>query len=74
MIGSVLEYVDLQELCRKGSRPKLATVVRWAEQNGIRFRYDGNGGIWTTVEALNAALGLGAANDDEIYEPHQVLR
>ena len=74
MIGPVLEYEDLQELCKRGGRPKLATVVRWAEQNGIRFRYDGNGGIWTTVEALNAALGLSAANDDEMYEPHQVLR
>lgn len=72
MIGSVFEYEDLQELCKKGKKPKLCTVVRWAERNGIRFRYDGSGGIWTTVAALNSALGLSAANDDK-FSPDEVL-
>lgn len=29
----------------------------------MRYRYDGKGGIWTTLDALNAAIGLRAAND-----------
>lgn len=35
--------------------------------------YDGRGGIWTTLDALNAALGLGAANDDNKLLPDQVF-
>lgn len=58
MIGEVLQYQDLQELCRPGKRPRLATVERWARDRGIRVQYDGKGGIWTTITALNEALGL----------------
>jgi len=38
-------------------------MERWANTNGIRYKYDGRGGIWTTVEAINAALGVSAAVD-----------
>ena len=58
MIGEVLQYHDLQELCRPGKRPRLATVERWARDRGIRVQYDGKGGVWTTITALNEALGL----------------
>lgn len=58
MIGEVLQFSDLQELCRPGKRPRLATVERWARQRNIRVQYDGKGGIWTTMAALNEALGL----------------
>lgn len=67
MNGQVLHFADLQRLCRPAPDaplPKLATVERWAKAQGIRYRYDGQGGIWTTLDALNAALGLQAANDD----------
>lgn len=67
MIGPILQFEDLQRLCRpapEAPMPKLATVERWAKAQGIRYRYDGQGGIWTTLDALNAALGLQAANDD----------
>ena len=56
MIGPILQFQDLQRLCRPdpdAAPPRLATVVRWAEQQGIPFKYDGNGGIFTTVDALN---------------------
>lgn len=62
MIGPILQFHDLQRLCRpdpEARPPRLATVVRWAGQQGIPFKYDGNGGIFTTVDAVNAALGLG---------------
>lgn len=58
MIGPVLQFADLQELCRPGERPRLATVEAWARSQGIPYRYDGKGGIWTTVDALNHAIGL----------------
>lgn len=58
MIGSILQYEDLQQLCQPGKRPRLATVEAWARRQGIRFQYDGRGGIWTTLDALNVALGI----------------
>lgn len=72
MIGPVLQFEDLQEICKPGEKPRLATVEAWARAQGIRYRYDGRGGIWTTQEALNAALGLTAANAEK-YESDQVL-
>jgi hypothetical protein len=45
-------------------------VIRWADGCGIRFLYDGSGGIWTTMDALNHALGLAAATPHlEPYDP-----
>lgn len=75
MIGDILEFSDLQRLCRPrttDSPPKRATVEAWAFKQGIAFKYDGRGGIWTTKDALNAALGLrGAANGDK-YDPNEL--
>jgi len=58
LIGEILQFRDLQELCQPGKRPRLATVERWARDRHIRFQYDACGGIWTTTTALNEALGL----------------
>lgn len=58
--GRVLTFTDLQRLCMpRGPLPRVGTVRRWADRQGIRYRADGKGGIWTTLAALNAALGLG---------------
>lgn len=76
MIGHVLQFEDLQRMCRPNPdapMPKLSTVVRWAEQQGIRYKYDGQGGIWTTLEAVNAALGIGSANDSQAYSPSELF-
>lgn len=73
MIGLVLQFEDLQNLCKPGEKPRLATVEAWARAQGVRFRYDGKGGIWTTMEALNAALGVAAANDDGKYNPDELV-
>jgi hypothetical protein len=40
-------------------------MERWARLNGIRYKYDGKGGIWTTVDAMNAAVGITPA----VYGP-----
>ncbi|KUF35094.1 hypothetical protein AO826_20555 [Xanthomonas phaseoli pv. manihotis] len=58
MIGPVLQFEDLQQICKPGEHPRLATVEGWARTSGIKYQYDGRGGIWTTLDALNYALGL----------------
>ncbi|MBN8260951.1 MAG: hypothetical protein J0L59_01345 [Xanthomonadales bacterium] len=66
MIGDrILQFEDLQEMCRPGKKPRLATVARWADDNGIRYKYDGEGGIWTTLDAVERAVrgGNPAGND-----------
>lgn len=74
MIGDVLQFRDLQELCRPGKRPRLATVERWARARGVRIQYDGEGGVWTTTAALNAALGLASpAQTQETYVATDLL-
>lgn len=69
MIGTALTFDDLRRLSRLGEKAKLATVERWANKNGIRYKYDGKGGIWTTAAALDAALGLSASPSDA--EPYR---
>ncbi|HEL4265736.1 TPA: hypothetical protein UM524_000460 [Stenotrophomonas maltophilia] len=70
MNKAILQFHDLQELCQQGKKPRLATVIRWANECDIRLLYDGGGGIWTTMDALNEALGLaGATPHLEPYDP-----
>jgi hypothetical protein len=64
VIGPVLQFEDLQQLCKPGEHPRLATVEAWARKIGLRYTYDGRGGLLSTVHALNVALGVGPANDD----------
>jgi len=62
MIGvKVLEFSDLQRLSGFDRR---ADVERWAATIGLPVKAC-RGGVWTTLDALNRALGLPAANDDE---------
>lgn len=60
MIGPIVEFSDLQRLSGFDRR---ADVERWAQTNGVPVK-PCRGGVWTTLDALNAALGLAAANDD----------
>lgn len=73
MIGPILQFQDLQELCRPGEHPRLATVEAWARRIGLRYTYDGKGGIVTTVDALNAAIGVTQAANDGKYDADEVL-
>lgn len=68
MIGSILQYEDLQQLCKPDGRPTLATVEAWARRIGLRYTYDAKGGIISSVDAFNAAIGIQAANADT-YSP-----
>jgi hypothetical protein len=70
MIGHVLELEDLQRL--SGKR-RLAEVERYLTAQGIPFKRS-KAGLWTTLEALNAALGVQLPpTNDGAYGANQVL-
>lgn len=58
MIGPLIDFDDLRKLSRLGDAAKLSTVERWPQRVGIKYSYDGRGGIWTTMDAMNAAIGV----------------
>jgi hypothetical protein len=64
----VVDAFQLRELSGKRTA---SAVRRWATKQGIRVR-DGKEGPWTTVEALNEALGVSSANDSA-YRPGEVI-
>jgi len=63
---SLLCFDDLRRLSGYKRR---ADVERWAKDNGIAVK-PCRGGVWTTLEAVNVALGVAAANDSAApYDP-----
>lgn len=68
MIGNIVEFDDLKRLSGFDRR---ADVERWAQQIGLPYRVC-RSGIWTTVEAMNATLGLADAGPKAPY-PTQVI-
>lgn len=77
MVSAILDFDDLRRVSRLGERATLARVEAWARRSGIRFQYDGRGGIWTTIEAMNAALGITASPQPQgaggMYSPDMVI-
>jgi len=67
MSPALVDFDDLRRISRLGPRATLATVERWARTAGVRYQYDGRGGIWTTLEAMNAAIGIAPAADVGAY-------
>lgn len=64
-------FVDFEDLCQMSGLSQAAAVRRWASEQGIATK-DGAKGPWTTIEAINAALGVRSSNDPQ-YRPEQVL-
>lgn len=73
MIGALIEFDNLRKLSRLGENAQLATVERWAKRAGIRYQYDGRGGIWTTLDAMNAAVGIAEEPESEQYSVERVV-
>lgn len=65
MIGSLLEHDDLQRLTRY---QRQSDIERCLTEQGIRYFY-GRGGIWTTLDLVNAAGGLRQASNDAMHSP-----
>ena len=73
MSSQILQFAALQRIFKpEGPLPRPSTVRRWADGQGIRYKYDGKGGIWTTVDAVNAALGLGKL-PEEATKPEKLI-
>lgn len=71
MIGSILEHDDLLRIFRV---QRMADLEKKLKAQGIRYGF-GRGGLWTTTEALNSALGVApaSANDGAAYRPDDVF-
>lgn len=63
--------VDAATLRQRSGLKNRSAIRKWASKQGFRV-FDGKDGPWTTQDALNAALGVGSAND-EAYDPDKVL-
>lgn len=60
------------ELLRKLSGKRTAAAVRkWAKARGVRV-LDGDDGPFTTIEAVNRALGVGSSANDPAYRPEDI--
>lgn len=59
--------VDAKQLRERSGKRTASAIRRWATRQGIRV-FDGAEGPWTTLEALNKALGVSSeAGNDEAY-------
>lgn len=65
-LAQILSFEDLRSISR---RRRLADVERWAIAQGIPFKYDACGGIWTTLDAVNESLGVTCTTKLE-FEPY----
>lgn len=43
---------------------RAADIERWCDRHGVRY-FRGRAGPWTTIDALNAALGIAAPVADQ---------
>lgn len=62
--------LDAESLRQLSGKRTAAAVRKWAKARGVRV-LDGEDGPFTTVEAVNLALGVGSANDSE-YKPEDI--
>lgn len=69
MIGQLVTFEDLKALT---GYSRLGDLERCLQKAGIPFKY-GKDGIWTTIDAVNAGLGLRPPVNDAAYDPDQVL-
>lgn len=60
--------LDAEQLKALSGKKTAAAVHRWAKARGIHV-LDGAEGPWTTLEAVNAALGVSSASNDRAYSP-----
>lgn len=60
--------LDAKQLKALTGKKTAAALHRWASAQGIRL-LDGADGPWTTLEAVNAALGVSSASNDRAYSP-----
>ena len=70
MTDAAPHIVDTAALRKLSGKHAASAVRRWANGQGIRT-LEGADGPWTTLEAVNKALGVGSANDPQ-YQPDDI--
>lgn len=58
--------IDAEQLRALSGKRNAAAVRKWASSQGIKTR-DGADGPWTTLTALNVAMGVTEAANDQAY-------
>jgi hypothetical protein len=58
--------VDADLLRTLSGKRTEAAIRRWARRQGIAIK-DGAEGPWTTIQAVNASLGINQAGNDDAY-------
>lgn len=68
MPAHLIQFDELQQVT---GYTRQADVERCLQRQGVRFFRGRNGAIWTTLEALNVALGVSApaANSEGPIKP-----
>lgn len=69
MNSGIVTFEDLR--AATGYR-RQTDVARCLERQGVSFFY-GRDGVWTTIDALNAALGVPPLSDDVKYDPSDLF-
>jgi hypothetical protein len=64
---NIHHHIVAPEVLRKLSGKRTESAVRrWASRQGIPVK-EGANGPWTTIQALNASLGIKGAGNHEAY-------
>jgi hypothetical protein len=63
--------IDAEQLRSISGKRTASAVRRWARAQSIYVR-DGKDGPWTTVQAINRALGVISAHESK-YNPEDVI-
>lgn len=69
-MGTDSHIIDAEALRKQSGKRSASAVRKWASRQGIRT-LEGKDGPWTTLEAVNKALGVGSANDP-VYNPDDI--
>lgn len=64
--------VDAAELRERSGLTQAAAIKKWASAQGFKV-LDGGDGPWTTIEAINKALGLVGSSNEPQYRPEQLV-
>lgn len=65
--------VSFEQLQEATGYSQCSTVEKCLRKNGVPFLYGNNGKIFTTVDALNAAIGLKSSTPKNNNEAIEIL-
>ena len=66
VMGQQGQVLGIEDLRRISGRRNASAIRRWARVQGIKL-LDGAAGPWTTIDAVNQAMGLNHSANDPGY-------